>query len=250
MPVEESALSRPVPASLLPKAQDHTTTQNDTVVLPKGSMATTRKSSRSITNNSVKPRDPRVSSIRRVSFNLTSTVATPRPDPQSQTPMTSGRQKHSQCTGEAKSQPRPGGECSERRVPLRLCIKHKNWAISPNSHPLSQRRCSTATSLLRNGTSPKMELKRCDVWIHAKAEDSVAESDDKSARESSTTASHSDRLDCLNKPFVSLSSNQLQPTLAARSNVMDKITKSYCTVDLDTDFIANFNFDFLNDNII
>lgn len=30
---------------------------------------------------------------------------------------------------------------------------------------------------------------------------------------------------------------------------IDRI-KRYCSVDIDTDFIANFNYDFLNDNII
>lgn len=46
-----------------------------------------------------------------------------------------------------------------------------------------------------------------------------------------------------------LSSVNYESPLSLGAIAIDRI-KRYCSVDIDTDFIANFNYDFLNDNII
>ena len=72
--------------------------------------------------------------------------------------------------------------------------------------------------------------------------DVVAEVED-SDNDSEIELSNSASCKCCSEDFLVSLVNPLS------FGAIDRI-KRYCSVDVDTDFVANFNYDFLNDNII
>ena len=137
------------------------------------------------------------------------------------------------------------------RPPLPELCRENSRKVSPNncrtiplnSHPLSQRQC--AESLYCSKQKPEAKPESCEinenyVNVIGEAEDCDDESDE---LELSSTASSK----CCSEDLLLLSSVNYKPPLSL--GAIDRI-KRHCSVDIDTDFIANFNYDFLNDNII
>ena len=182
-----------------------------------------------------------------MSSNLQRASSTPRP-------LSHRRRKH--------SLPQLRGRCGnvtqlhvktktvgENLSPLRPCIKYNNWTVSsPESHPLSQSQCCSQTSLSNKNKVEKFD--KCTELEHSAYDEKELKMEKSTKPRKSTNASTNASQKCSNRTVYGTPVDQTPP-LSSSSNdhAMDRITR-YCTVDLDNDYVANFNFDFLNDDVL
>ena len=126
--------------------------------------------------------------------------------------------------------------------PQRPSTKYNNWTIPASSHPLSQHQCARLSCCSKQRLEAKLEnfeydKKTDDDDNDCEADNVGEESEDESEMECSSPK-------CWNpEAFFSLAKPPLSPL------EMDRV-KRYFNVDIDTDFIAHFNYNFFNDNII
>ena len=111
--------------------------------------------------------------------------------------------------------------------------------IPCNSHPLSQ--CLCAESLYCSKQEPEAKPESCE-----KSVDIIGEAEDCDDEPDEIKLSSSASWKCCSEDLLTTFVNYKPPlSLGAIDSI-----KRYCSVDIDTDFIANFNYDFLNDNIM